>query len=61
MRGRDVMCVGQSERTIYKSLRIHVEQNAMAWIEKGGNIDGDNREKGKKLSRKQIIFFKFIK
>lgn len=45
MRGRDVMCVGQSERTIYKSLRIHVEQNAMAWIEKGGNIDGDNTEK----------------
>lgn len=53
MRGRDVMCVGQSERTIYKSLRIHVEQNEMAWIEKGGNKDGDNTEKTK-LEREKV-------
>lgn len=53
MRGRDVMCVGQSERTIYKSLRIHVEQNEMAWIEKGGNKDGDNAEETK-LKREKV-------
>lgn len=53
MRGRDVMCMGQSERTIYKSLRIHVEQNEMAWIEKGGNKDGDNTEKTK-LEREKV-------
>lgn len=47
------MCMGQSERTIYKSLRIHVEQNEMAWIEKGGNKDGDNTEKTK-LEREKV-------
>lgn len=47
------MCVGQSERTIYKSLRIHVEQNEMTWIEKGGNKDGDNTEKTK-LEREKV-------
>lgn len=58
------MCVGQSERTIYKSLRIHVEQNEMAWIEKGGNKDGDNTEsklEGEKVESETTNLFKFIK